>query len=172
MTRFSKTSIFTIALSLAASVAAAPNPAGYWKTYTTSTWVETAPTATPAPVAPVTSPSNPSTGTTPPAAGTFTGEVTHWDVGLGSCGTTNSNSEDVVALAVDMMANPVNPNLNPKCGKTITLINKAAGTTTQAKVVDTCGGCKYGDVDLSPSLFSKVAPKGDGRVGGIQWHFN
>ncbi len=36
-------------------------------------------------------------------------------------------------------------------------------------VVDTCMGCKEQDIDISPSLFSKVAPSGDGRVHGIEW---
>lgn len=39
-------------------------------------------------------------------------------------------------------------------------------------IVDTCGGCKKFDIDVSPSLFKKVAPNGDGRVGGIAWGGN
>ncbi len=104
--------------------------------------------------------------------GTYTGDITHYEVGLGSCGTTNSDSEAVCALSVAMMANGANPNSNPKCQKTITLFNPRTGKNTKAKIVDTCQGCAYEDVDLSPSLFTTVAPAGDGRVSGIQWSFD
>ncbi len=36
-------------------------------------------------------------------------------------------------------------------------------------VVDTCVGCAKYDIDVSPNLFKKVAPSGDGRVKGIDW---
>jgi len=36
-------------------------------------------------------------------------------------------------------------------------------------VVDTCRGCSMYDIDVSPSLFKKIAPGGDGRVKGIDW---
>ena len=105
-------------------------------------------------------------------AGPYTGDITHYEVGLGSCGLTSTDSQAVVALSVPMMNNPANPNSNPKCGKSITLHNPAAGTTTKATVVDTCQACAYGDVDLSPSLFKTVSPTGDGRVHSITWSFD
>lgn len=115
---------------------------------------------------------SPSTSAAASPKGTFTGDITHYAVGQGSCGSVNSNSEAVVALSTAMMANGPNPNTNPKCQTMITLVNPRTGSRTKAKVVDTCEGCAYGDVDLSPTLFKTVAPKGDGRVKGIQWSFD
>ncbi|KAK1074520.1 hypothetical protein LTR74_001116 [Friedmanniomyces endolithicus] len=108
-------------------------------------------------------------GTTPSGA-TYTGDITHYDVGEGSCGWTNSDSEAVVAIPHGMMNNGANPNNNPLCGQMITI--SYAGATTQAKIVDTCGGCDGAAIDLSPTLFTTVAPSGDGRVHGVEWWFD
>ncbi|KAK1817580.1 hypothetical protein LTR12_007993 [Friedmanniomyces endolithicus] len=108
-------------------------------------------------------------GTTPSGA-TYTGDITHYDVGEGSCGWTNSDSEAVVAIPHAMMNNGANPNNNPLCGQMITI--SYAGATTQAKIVDTCGGCDGAAIDLSPTLFTTVAPSGDGRVHGVEWWFD
>ena len=77
------------------------------------------------------------------------------------------------------MANPANPNNNPKCGTTINIENPNTGSTTTATIVDTCEGCAEYDIDVSPSVFEQVDPNGlgDGRikvnwggsaVGGVQ----
>lgn len=104
--------------------------------------------------------------------GTYTGDITHYNVGQGSCGQTNSDNDPVCALSVEMMANGPNPNTNPKCGTFITLTNPSSGGSWPAQIVDTCQNCSYTDVDLSPVLFSTIAPNGDGRVHGIQWRFS
>ena len=64
------------------------------------------------------------------------------------------------------MNNPANPNNNPLCGTQINIYNPATGGTTQATIVDTCGSCAYEDIDVSPSVFEAVDPKGlgDGRI--------
>ena len=67
------------------------------------------------------------------------------------------------------MNNPGDSNNNPICNKQISIHNPTAGTDTIATVVDTCQGCKYGDIDAMPDLFKKIAPNGDGRVPGIEW---
>ncbi|MCJ1441648.1 MAG: hypothetical protein MMC23_002138 [Stictis urceolatum] len=100
----------------------------------------------------------------------FTGDLTYYDVGLGSCGITNGPGDAIVALAVDMMQNGANPNANPLCGQTITISYN--GVQTQATIVDTCQACATDDLDASTSLFSTVAPNGDGRVHGVSWWFN
>ena len=135
----------------------------------TSTWA--APTSQSPPPAPKPSPTKTggSTGTSPNGA-TYTGDITHYDVGLGSCGWTNDDSEAVVAIPFGMMNNGVNPNDNPLCGKMITI--SYGGSTHTAKVVDTCGGCYGAAIDLSPTLFTAVAPNGNGRVHGVEWWFN
>lgn len=109
------------------------------------------------------------TGTSPSGA-TYTGDITHYDVGMGSCGWTNSNDEAIVAIPHGMMNNGANPNLNPLCGKYITI--SYAGAEHQAKIVDTCGGCDGSSIDLSPTLFTAVAPSGDGRVSDVEWWYS
>ena len=55
------------------------------------------------------------------------------------------------------MANGANPNNNPKCGSKISIRSPTSGQTIQATVVDTCEGCGMYDIDVSDSLFTKVA---------------
>ena len=55
------------------------------------------------------------------------------------------------------MANGGNPNANPKCGSQINIHSPASGETIQATVVDTCVGCTMYDVDVTNSLFTKLA---------------
>ena len=139
------------------------------------------PTAATTSIAAPNVPTNTATGSTPPvnsttpaAGGSYTGDITHYDVGdgLGSCGKQFSNSDMVVALSTAMMANGPNPNTNPKCYTSITLTNPSnPGGPWQGEIVSTCAGCAMDDVDLSPALFSAVAPSGDGRVSGISWSF-
>lgn len=95
--------------------------------------------------------------------------MTYYDVGLGSCGWTSTPNEYIVAIPHQQMNNPTNPNANPLCGKTVSI--HYGGKTAQAKVVDTCGGCSPGDLDMSTSLFSFFAPMSAGRVGGMTWSY-
>ncbi|KAF2461521.1 RlpA-like double-psi beta-barrel-protein domain-containing protein-containing protein [Lineolata rhizophorae] len=103
---------------------------------------------------------------------TFTGDITYYTPGLGSCGFTNSEGDDIVALAAGMMTSVStgNSNNNPYCGKKITI--EYEGNTHTAEIVDTCPGCDGASLDLTQSLFEKVAPNGDGRVHGVNWWFN
>ena len=149
-----------------------------WVAPTTSTSTYVAPTtSTSVYVAPTTTsvvvPSTTSTAAAPTATSgstTYEGDITHYDVGLGSCGWTNTDDEAVVAIPHVLMNNPANPNNNPWCGKYITI--SYAGKTNQAKIVDTCGGCDGDSIDLSPTLFTAVAPNGDGRVHDVSWYFS
>lgn len=115
-------------------------------------------------------PSQPSGGSGSGSGEEYSGDITHYDVGLGSCGQTHSDSEAVVAIPEGMMNNPANPNLNPLCGQTITI--SYGGQEHTAEIVDTCGGCYETSIDLSPTLFKAVAPNGDGRVSDVKWWFN
>lgn len=100
----------------------------------------------------------------------YNGDMTWYTPGLGSCGWTNVESDSVVALPVAMMNNPANPNVNPICGKPITI--SYGGVTAQATIVDTCWGCAWGSIDLSPSLFKQFASLDTGRVHGVEWWYN
>lgn len=103
--------------------------------------------------------------------GDHTGDMTYYDVtvGLGSCGISGLNNQALVALATADMANGVNPNANPKCGKTINIYYN--GVMKTATVFDTCPGCAAGSIDVTDTLFAAVAPSGDGRVHGVSWSF-
>ncbi|KAK4553707.1 hypothetical protein LTR86_009205 [Recurvomyces mirabilis] len=100
---------------------------------------------------------------------THTGNMTWYDVGVGSCGNISSSSEHIVALSPAHMGSVPNPNLNPICGSTITI--EFEGQSVQATVLDTCPSCEANAIDCSSSVFKAVAPNGDGRVV-VDWRFN
>ncbi|KAI7884466.1 RlpA-like double-psi beta-barrel-protein domain-containing protein-containing protein [Mucor mucedo] len=93
------------------------------------------------------------------ARGSESGQGTYYEVGLGSCGKTNTNSQMVAALSGSIMKSSY-------CGKSITV--KGPNGSVSLKVVDTCPGCKKGDVDMSAAAFKKIASLSDGRVP-ITW---
>ncbi|KAG6991076.1 hypothetical protein G7Y79_00057g090580 [Physcia stellaris] len=99
----------------------------------------------------------------------YSGEMTYYAPGMGSCGISSSDGEDVVALSVPMMQNGADPNSNPRCGSTIGIWNPNTNQLHHATIVDTCQSCAMYDIDVSSTLFKKVAPDGDGRVKGIDW---
>lgn len=105
----------------------------------------------------------------PAITSAYSGDMTYYTPGLGSCGIQSNSNEPVVALSIPMMANGANPNANPKCGTKIGIWNPYTKTQHEATIVDTCYACKYEDIDVSESLFKAVAPGGDGRVHGIDW---
>lgn len=93
----------------------------------------------------------------------YSGDATYYDVGLGSCGDTNSNSEMVAALSEDLMGSGSGSDY---CGKSITIKGKKGSVTV--KVVDTCPGCGREDIDLSPAAFKKLGALSQG-VLPITW---
>jgi hypothetical protein len=99
------------------------------------------------------------------------GDVTHWDGGLGACGTVvDTESDMAIALPFEFMGTLSNS--NPYCGRTLT-IETVSGSTVQAKVADKCMGCMGRSIDLTNKLFNAVTDgKGDGRVKNIKWWFN
>ncbi|KAI1338887.1 RlpA-like double-psi beta-barrel-protein domain-containing protein-containing protein [Xylariaceae sp. FL0016] len=90
----------------------------------------------------------------------FSGDMTFYTPGLGSCGVTNSASDHVVALSTSQISG--------NCGKSINIHYN--GKTASAKVEDTCAGCKSGDVDVSPAVFDSLADPDQGRVQ-VTWEF-
>lgn len=99
------------------------------------------------------------------------GDVTHWDGGLGACGTVVDTEADMaIALPHGFMGTLSNS--NPYCGKSVT-IKTVSGSTVQATVKDKCMGCVGRSIDLTNKLFGAVTDgKGDGRVSNIVWWFN
>lgn len=99
----------------------------------------------------------------------YSGEATYYGTGMGSCGHDSKDSDYIVALNHGQMNNGANPNNNALCGKKITA--KGPDGSVTVTIVDTCPGCAYGDLDLSPAAFSKIAAMSRGRVP-ITWSFN
>ncbi|KAI2630104.1 RlpA-like double-psi beta-barrel-protein domain-containing protein-containing protein [Xylaria nigripes] len=93
--------------------------------------------------------------------GSFTGDMTYYEPGLGACGQTNSASDAVVALSTAQY--------DGSCGKTITIIKD--GKTATAKVVDKCPGCASGSIDVSPAVFQSLEPLSVGRTT-VSWSYS
>ncbi|KAL1852274.1 hypothetical protein Plec18167_006090 [Paecilomyces lecythidis] len=97
--------------------------------------------------------------------GPYTGDLTYYDPGLGSCGITSSGSDSICAvshLVFDAASTGSDPNQNPLCGMKIRL--RRDGKSVDVKVVDRCVGCKATDIDTTRSVFSKLANLDQGRV--------
>lgn len=100
------------------------------------------------------------------------GDVTHWDGGLGACGTNvDTNSDLAIALPFQFMGTASNS--NPYCGRSVTLYNPTSGTTVQATVRDKCMGCFDRAIDCTDILFNQITDNmGNGRMSGIEWWLN
>ncbi|KAF2093994.1 hypothetical protein NA57DRAFT_80997 [Rhizodiscina lignyota] len=91
------------------------------------------------------------------------GKMTYYNTGLGSCGITNNDGENLVALA--------DIHQSEKCGKNIRITHSDTGTSIDAPVQDTCPVCTYASgeenvvADLSPALFNALGG-GDGHFQG------
>lgn len=66
----------------------------------------------------------------------FSGDMTYYSPGLGSCGGTNGDNDAVVALSASQSG---------YCGKSIKI--HYSGKTATAKVVDKCPGCGSGSIE-------------------------
>ncbi|KAE8350830.1 RlpA-like double-psi beta-barrel-protein domain-containing protein-containing protein [Aspergillus coremiiformis] len=101
--------------------------------------------------------------------GPYTGDLTYYDPGMGSCGISSSNSDLVCAVShvlFDAASKGSNPNANPLCGLKIRL--KREESSVDVKVVDRCVGCAVKDLDVSPAVFKKLADMDLGRVR-VDW---
>lgn len=133
-------------------------------------------TQAPASVAPVASEQAPPTSSTgsgssngPCSSGNAcSGDMTHYEAGLGACGwQSDGSTENVVALSHLMMGTQSNG--NPFCGKSVTV--KLNGKSIVAKVVDKCMGCEIHAIDLSDVAFAALEDMGVGRTQ-VEWYFN
>ncbi|PMD46018.1 hypothetical protein L207DRAFT_417607 [Hyaloscypha variabilis F] len=98
------------------------------------------------------------------------GDMTYYEAGLGTCGTTNNGNVDhVVALSHLLMGTLSNS--NPYCGRTITIKCLATGKTTTATVLDKCMGCSMFSIDLSNAAFEELDDLAVGRTSA-SWWFN
>ena len=99
------------------------------------------------------------------------GDMTYYDVGLGSCGYDDSgrgDTDNIVAISASLMTGIGH---NPAwCGRQIR-ITGAGGQEVTATVRDKCMGCPEGGIDVSPKVFREVA--GDLGLGRtvVSWSF-
>lgn len=70
----------------------------------------------------------------------------------------------------DAVSTSTNPNANPLCGKKIRITrydaSKGGNSSADVTVVDRCTGCQPDDLDLSLSVFERLAEETEGRVVG------
>ncbi|KAI1658768.1 RlpA-like double-psi beta-barrel-protein domain-containing protein-containing protein [Daldinia decipiens] len=93
----------------------------------------------------------------------FSGDLTYYTPGLGSCGETNSETDMIVALS------PVQFTTDSQaCGKKIQI--HMGNATAIATIVDKCPGCSDNSIDVSPAVFKSLAPLTVGRAK-IEWDY-
>ncbi|KZV73719.1 hypothetical protein PENSPDRAFT_574126 [Peniophora sp. CONT] len=97
---------------------------------------------------------------------THTGQGTYYYPGLGNCGWTNDSNDMIVAMSKEFYDN----NNGGNCGQSLTIT--WGGKSVTAKMVDSCPGCSYGSLDMSPAVFKKFASLDKGVLSNIKWHFN
>ncbi|KAL4245155.1 Plant Cell Wall Expansin [Abortiporus biennis] len=98
---------------------------------------------------------------------THHGKGTYYEVGKGACGQTNSDNDSVLAISQKIW------NGGEHCNQWIHIVDSQNGNSIDAQVVDECEGCGPDDLDLSPSVFSKLSGAGlDPGVIQIDWTFH
>lgn len=97
---------------------------------------------------------------------THTGRATWFEVGLGNCGYRDKDSDPVIAMSKAFY----NANKGINCNQWIAITDPKSKKTKYGKMRDSCPGCGYYDLDLSPSLFKEFHPTSVG-VFQMQWNF-
>jgi len=96
---------------------------------------------------------------------THDGQATYYEVGLGACGYTDTDSEPVVAISHLIYGSGGN------CNQWMQITNKATGISQYGKTRDECEGCAEYAIDLSPSLFKSLGVPLSQGVQEVEWHF-
>ncbi|KAL2865729.1 RlpA-like double-psi beta-barrel domain-containing protein [Aspergillus lucknowensis] len=97
--------------------------------------------------------------------GPYTGDLTYYDPGLGSCGITSTASEKICAVShavFDAALTSGNPNENPLCGLKLRI--RRGEKSVDVTVVDRCPGCNVNDLDVSSTVFEELGDLAEGRV--------
>jgi len=97
---------------------------------------------------------------------THVGRGTWFHTGQGNCGQWNTDQDPIVAMALAFY----NQNNGVNCGQWLQITNTANSKTTLAYVHDSCPGCSWNDLDMSPAVFSQLADLSVG-VLEISWYF-
>ncbi|KZP20981.1 hypothetical protein FIBSPDRAFT_861138 [Athelia psychrophila] len=103
------------------------------------------------------------------------GDGTFFETGLGACGVYNVDTDYIVAVSEALFdsyteTSPGNPNTNVLCNRPISI--SYGGVNVQATITDRCAGCAgWGDLDMTPSLFTRFAAESVGRIYSVDWVF-
>ncbi|KAI1332688.1 hypothetical protein F5Y16DRAFT_122894 [Xylariaceae sp. FL0255] len=108
----------------------------------------------------------------------WSGQITYYTVGLGSCGyddTGLDQSSPIVAVSVDDWANwgttatnlGINEPANPWCDMPISIT--ANGKTVSARVRDQCPGCGSGSIDVSEFVFLELFGSTTSGRDAVTW---
>ncbi|KAI1274009.1 hypothetical protein F5Y07DRAFT_374744 [Xylaria sp. FL0933] len=110
----------------------------------------------------------------------YSGDITYYTLGLGSCGYDDSGvdtTKNIVAISrVDWYARGSGTSLgidmpnHPWCDQTITIT--ADGKSTTALVHDICPSCASGSIDVSESVFMDLFGSLDAGRSTASWTFN
>ncbi|EEB91802.1 hypothetical protein MPER_09782 [Moniliophthora perniciosa FA553] len=95
----------------------------------------------------------------------YCGKATYFDVGMGNCGDTNTNTDMIVALATNTYNNGAH------CNQWVKITDIIKNITQFATVKDSCPNCLDNDLDMSPSLFQAFNNGLDIGEFGINWEF-
>ncbi|KAA8915154.1 hypothetical protein TRICI_002699 [Trichomonascus ciferrii] len=101
----------------------------------------------------------------------MSGQATYYTPGLGACGDTSGDDDLIAALNKDQFYSGGDAgvsNGNSNCGRKAKVTRGSKHVTVT--IVDSCPGCKKGDLDLSPAAFKKLASESEGRVE-INWQW-
>ena len=109
----------------------------------------------------------------------FVGDLTYYEAGLGACGETDGQDDDIVSIShfvFDAAGSSTetggNSNDNPLCGKMLraSRYDTQYGETRSVdlKVVDRCTGCSPDDLDTTVGAFEQLAQSALGRVD-VTW---
>lgn len=97
---------------------------------------------------------------------TRVGRGTWFHVGQGNCGKWSVDSEPVVAMSKAFY----DRNRGSNCGQWVEIVETSSGKKAYGQLLDSCQSCREQDIDLSPSLFQKLAPLSKGVIT-VSWHF-
>lgn len=100
-----------------------------------------------------------------------TGDATwyHLNGGITACGERFTDQDLVAATAFNYWTHP-NPNLDPMCQRRARVTDPTSGRQVVVRIKDKCGGCRSGDIDLSPAAFRQLRDLGVGRFR-VNWDF-
>ncbi|TRM60500.1 Non-catalytic module family EXPN protein [Schizophyllum amplum] len=92
------------------------------------------------------------------------GRLTWYQPGLGNCGNYDTEDDSVIAISKERYDN----SNGGHCDQWIKI--KVGNKIAYGKTRDSCPGCGYDDLDLSPAVFKQLGSLDDGVLQS-SWHF-